>query len=143
MSDYNDDNNLYRNPDGSEEPSQDQGGAYQNSNGSYQNQGGAYQSPNGSYQDQGGAYQDPNSWQYPPQQDPYGNGYNQTGYNGYNGYNQGPNQNPYYTVPGQGQGQPPKKESNPMAVTSMVLGIFSIISCCVVRHRRHCPGHSF
>ena len=49
MSDYNDDNNLYRNPDGSEEPSQDQGGAYQNSNGSYQDQGGAYQSPNGSY----------------------------------------------------------------------------------------------
>lgn len=130
MSDYNDDNNLYRNPDGNEEPSQEQGGAYQNSNGSYQNQGGAYQSPNGSYQEQGGAYQDPNSWQYPPQQDPYGNGYNQTGYNGYNGYNQGPNQNPYYTVPGQGQGQPPKKETNPMAVTSMVLGIFSIISCC-------------
>lgn len=114
MSDYNDDNNLYKNPDGCEEPPQEPNDAYP--------------SPNGAYQNPNDAYQDPNSWQYPPQQDPYGNGYNQTGYNGYNGYNQGPNQNPYYTVPG--QGQPPKKENNPMAVTSMVLGIFSIISCC-------------
>lgn len=63
--------------------------------------------------------------QYPPQQNAYNNSYNQSGYNG---YNQGPNQNPYYTVPGQEPS--PQKETNPMAVTSMVLGIFSIISCC-------------
>ena len=122
MSDYNDDN-LYKNPDGGQEPPQEPSNAYQE-------QGGAYQDPNGTYQNPNGAYQNPNSWQYPPQQDSYSNGYNQSGYNGYNGYNQGPNQNPYYTVPGQGQGQPLKKEINPMAVTSMVLGIFSIISCC-------------
>lgn len=67
---------------------------------------------------------------------PYGND------NGYYGYNQGPNQNNYYNMPNQGYPQngwqqnqyqqvPPKKENNPMAVTSMVLGILSILSCCM------------
>lgn len=136
MADFNDDN-LYRNPEEGSEPSQQPQSSGQDS----------APSPN-----QNGSEQNP--WQYPPQnpysqpeqngysQNGYGqngynqNGYNQNGYNqnnyGQNNYNQGyyqnPNQNPYYTVPP--QGQPPKKESNPMAVTSMVLGIFSIISCC-------------
>ena len=126
MADFNDDN-LYRNPEEGSEPSQQPQSSGQDS----------APSPN-----QNGSEQNP--WQYPPQ-NPYSqpeqNGYSQNGYgqNGYNqnnygqnkynqGYYQTRNQNPYYTVPP--QGQPPKKESNPMAVTSMVLGIFSIISCC-------------
>ena len=116
MADFNDDN-LYRNPEEGPEPSQQPQNGGQDS----------APSPN-----QNGSEQNP--WQYPPQ-NPYSqpeqNGYSQNNYgqNNYNqGYYQNPNQNPYYTVPP--QGQPPKKESNPMAVTSMVLGIFSIISCC-------------
>ena len=116
MTDFNDDN-LYRNPDEGSEPSQQPQSSGQDNSPS-PNQNGSEQSP----------------WQYPPQNSygqPEQNGYNQNNYgqNNYNqGYYQNPNQNPYYTVPP--QGQPPKKESNPMAVTSMVLGIFSIISCC-------------
>lgn len=116
MTDFNDDN-LYRNPEEGSEPSQQPQSSGQD-NAPSPNQNGSEQNP----------------WQYPPQNSygqPEQNGYNQNNYdqNNYNqGYYQNPNQNPYYTVPP--QGQPPKKESNPMAVTSMVLGIFSIISCC-------------
>ncbi|MGI5948597.1 MAG: hypothetical protein ACOX8K_14570 [Lachnospiraceae bacterium] len=59
MSDYNDDN-LYKSPDGGQEPPQDPNGAHQDPNGAYQNPNGAYQDPNGAYQDPNGAYQDPN-----------------------------------------------------------------------------------
>ncbi|MFR1833569.1 MAG: hypothetical protein ACLSX5_10485 [Lachnospiraceae bacterium] len=115
MSDFNHEP-LYKNPDDTQDSPQ---GSPQQPDNSYQQPDNSYQQPNNGYQQPNNGYQQPdsNSWQYPPQQNTY-----------YNGYNQGANQTPYYTVPG--QGQLPQKETNPMAVTSMVLGIFSIISCC-------------
>ena len=118
MSDFNHEP-LYKNPDDTQDSPQGSpqqpDNSYQQPDNSYQQPNNGYQQPNNSYQQPNNGYQQPdsNSWQYPPQQNTY-----------YNGYNQGANQTPYYTVPG--QGQLPQKETNPMAVTSMVLGIFPL-----------------
>lgn len=112
MSDYNGDD-LYRNPtEGQQDGS---GGEPEN---------GQSQNPYGNPGQTPPPGQEQNPWQYPPQ-NPYGQ-------SGFNGYNQGGNQNPYYTVPGYGQGQPqpPYKKKNTMAVFSMISGIFSIVACC-------------
>ncbi len=74
---------------------------------------------NPEHQGQGGG--DQNQWQQSPNSNSYYNmpDYNRS-YQGY-GYQQG--------YPGPGS-QPPRRESNPLAVTSMVVGIFSIVTCC-------------
>lgn len=124
MSDFNGDD-LYRNPNGGQpdrpEGAQETGqpqGQPQSPYGNSDQQQPPYGNP-GQNQNPG---QEQNPWQYPPQ-NPYGQ-------SGFNGYYQGGNQNGYYTVPGQGQPQPPYKKKNTMAVFSMISGIFSIVSCC-------------
>ncbi len=134
MSDFNGDD-LYRNPSDGQQDSPERGQDGGQSQNPYGNPGqnqnpygnpGQEQNPysnSGQEQNQNSG-QEQNPWQYPPQ-NPYGQ-------SGFHGYNQGGNQNPYYTVPGYGQGQPqpPYKKKNTMAVFSMISGIFSIVACC-------------
>ncbi len=79
----------------------------------------------------------------PPDQENYGR---QTPLENRDGWQQGTDQSSYYNMPdynrsNQGyygyqqndpgqQNRPPKKETNSMAITSMLLGIFSLVTCC-------------
>lgn len=101
--------------------------------GQFQQQGQPFQQPEqqGQFQQQGQPFQ-PSEWQSPYQQQGtyQQNQSQQTGWQ--NPYQQGPYQQQYQQPYQQNSyQQTPPKQSNGMALASMIVGIFALLTCCI------------